>query len=679
MKRGISVKILSQELKELQNVPQWVAFELRPKQDRSGEFSKIPINPKTGRGAMANNPATWGTFEEAKSYAECNGLFQTDGNGRQCGGVGFELGNGYAGIDLDHVILPDGSLKSFARKIVGIMDSYTEFSPSGTGLHILFTVDGSPEQWREFLGGKLGTKVGDIEFYTGLHYLTVTGKPYGKIRSLEKRTKQAQEVYRRYLIKSEPKNSNLAPLRTSNANFQFQSELTDNELLEKIFNSRNGLEVKALFSGDLSRHGGDESAADLALCNHLAFWTNGDAVRMDSLFRQSGLMREKWNRPTAGSTYGAITINKAIQSMRNSYTVRKNTQNFNYTSSEYSQRKAAEIEAFKQEFSEQDRKRFESEGGTDILNEFNEFVLKNQSDGGISTGFENLDGLLDGGFYPGLYVVGAVSSLGKTTFVLQVADNMAKAGHGVLIFSLEMSKFELIAKTLSRMSFIKSLEEYQSSVYAKTTRSVLLGRYRNEFDSKIMAEAMQDYSEWGSNIHITQGIGNIGVAEIKEKIEEFKKFRNKPPVVVIDYLQILAPYEKGLTDKQNTDKNITELKRLSRDFDIPILGISSFNRENYSAPVSMASFKESGAIEYSSDVLIGLQYDGWDYDEGEGEAVRLKRLRRLKKDLRQKAQNFGSQDIQLKILKNRNGIKGDLLFEFFPAFNCFRPQVQSNA
>lgn len=321
-----------------------------------------------------------------------------------------------------------------------------------------------------------------------------------------------------------------------------------------------------------------------------------------------------------------------------------------------------------------ERERFESEGGANIVNEFANFVLKNKSGGGITTGFENLDKLLDGGLYPGLYVFGAISSLGKTTFIMQTADSIAKSGRGVLIFSLEMSKFELIAKTLSRMSFIKSLEKYQSPVYAKTTRSVLLGRYDNEIDSKIIAEAMQDYSDWGSNIHITEGIGNIGVAEIKAKIEEFKKFRNKAPVVVIDYLQILAPFDLKMTDKQNVDKNILELKRLSRDFDIPILGISSFNRENYNAPVSMASFKESGAIEYSSDVLIGLQYEGWDFEESETEQARTKRLRRLRNDLWQRAKSLSSQDIQLKILKNRNGIKSDLLFDFFPAFNYFRPR-----
>ena len=349
----------------------------------------------------------------------------------------------------------------------------------------------------------------------------------------------------------------------------------------------------------------------------------------------------------------------------------KNGENLDFTAAdEENQQEAEKAEVLA-------RENFENEGGANIVNEFAEFVLKNQSGGGITTGFESLDKFLDGGLYPGLYVVGAISSLGKTTFIMQIADSIAKSGRGVLIFSLEMSKFELLAKTLSRMSFIKSLDKYQSPCYANSTRNVLLGRYRNEIDSRIIAESMQDYSKWGSNIHITEGIGNIGVSEIKAKIEEFKKFRNEAPVIVIDYLQILAPFDLKMTDKQNVDKNILELKRLSRDFDIPILGISSFNRENYNAPVSMASFKESGAIEYSSDVLIGLQYEGWDFDESESKELREKRLRRLKKELWSTAQNLSSQDIQLKILKNRNGIKGDLSFDFFPAFNYFRPRIEN--
>ena len=321
-----------------------------------------------------------------------------------------------------------------------------------------------------------------------------------------------------------------------------------------------------------------------------------------------------------------------------------------------------------------ERKEFEHEAVSYHLNSFLEEVAKNREGREIPTGFTNLDNELDGGLYPGLYVIGANSSVGKTTLVLQIGDNMAQSGYGVLIFSLEMGTNELIAKTLSRMTAIKSLERYNNTDYAKTTRGILRGVY-TEMDKVIISEAIREYQEWGKSIHITEGVGNVGIEHIKTQVEKYMKFNNgKPPVVIIDYLQVLAPYSEKMTDKQNVDKNILELKRMSRDFQIPVIGISSFNRESYSAPVSMASFKESGSIEYSSDILLGLQYNGWDYldnEKGEKDTTRGQRIRDIKKRNEEAARNLRSQEIQIKILKNRNGKRGSVILNFFPAFNYF--------
>lgn len=314
----------------------------------------------------------------------------------------------------------------------------------------------------------------------------------------------------------------------------------------------------------------------------------------------------------------------------------------------------------------------ENEAVSFRLKDFFEVVKKNREGSAISTGFENLDEILDGGFYPGLYFLGANSSTGKTSFLLQIADNIAQGGNGVLFFSLEMSANELIARSLSRLSMINDMEIYKSTKHAKTTRGILLGRYNDEAERELISKSVGQYLEFGGNLFITEGIGNVGIQSIKEKTEAFLKLKGKSPVIVIDYLQILAPYDLKMTDKQNTDKNVLELKRLSRDFGVPILGISSFNRESYRAPVGMASFKESGAIEYSSDVLIGLQYDGWDYRKGEKDTDRFTRLYEISENMRALAKQGASQPIQAKILKNRNGLRGDLLFDFFPRFNYFR-------
>lgn len=277
-----------------------------------------------------------------------------------------------------------------------------------------------------------------------------------------------------------------------------------------------------------------------------------------------------------------------------------------------------------------------------------------------STGFAKMDRLLDGGFYPGLYIIGAISSLGKTTFCLQMADNVAAMGQDVLIFSLEMSKFELIAKSLSRLSYELSVDS--DTLDASTTRQILAGKYKHNAGRRAAVRlARQKYDEYNERIYILEGIGNIGAANIREAVKKHIDITGRRPFVFIDYVQILAPASDRLTDKQATDKNVLELKRLSRDFNIPVLTVSSLNRDNYNAPINLAAFKESGAIEYGSDCLLGLQYWGMDSTEVAQIRAETERLRRAGDPI----------DIQLKVLKNRNGIIGDSIFTFLPRCNFF--------
>ena len=128
----------------------------------------------------------------------------------------------------------------------------------------------------------------------------------------------------------------------------------------------------------------------------------------------------------------------------------------------------------------------------------------------------------------------------------------------------------------------------------------------------MIKEAIEEYRKYSEHLFIKERIGNIGAKKIREEVEQHIQFVGKSPVIIVDYMQILAPHNERATDKQNTDKAVLELKRISRDYKLPVIGISSFNRENYRVEVSMQAFKESGAIEYSSDVLIGLQLYGAD-------------------------------------------------------------------
>jgi len=300
----------------------------------------------------------------------------------------------------------------------------------------------------------------------------------------------------------------------------------------------------------------------------------------------------------------------------------------------------------------------------------NDEIATNKKTPAIPTGFSVLDNALDGGLYPGLYVVGAISSLGKTSFVLQVADQIAKAGYDVLIFSLEMSRYELMSKSISRITF----ENCDGNTgNAKTTRAILSGikyMYYTAAENALIEESMIYYSSYAHRVYIHEGVGDIGVERIRQEIQKHITFTGNTPVVIIDYLQIIAPHDIRATDKQNTDKSVLELKRVSRDKKIPIIAISSFNRENYTAPVNLASFKESGAIEYSSDVLLGLQLAGMD-DLSQSEGKRAETIRKIdewKAAEKRKA--------QLKILKNRNGKTGtSVYYEYDPRFNHFKEIV----
>lgn len=277
----------------------------------------------------------------------------------------------------------------------------------------------------------------------------------------------------------------------------------------------------------------------------------------------------------------------------------------------------------------------------------------------ISTGFSKLDEVLDGGFYEGLYIVGAISSLGKTTLVTQIADQVASKGHDVLIFSLEMARGEIMAKSISRHTVMEVLQTGGDMKNAKTVRGITAGnRYEkyNSTERELIKNAVQAYSGYAKHIYITEGVGDLGVQQIRETVEKHTRYTGNTPLVIVDYLQILAPANERATDKQNTDKAVMELKRISRDFKTPVIGISSFNRDNYNNAVSMQAFKESGAIEYSSDILIGLQLKGAgdkNFDPTE-------------------AKKKNPREIELVILKNRNGQTGAKVpFEFYPMFNYF--------
>jgi len=277
----------------------------------------------------------------------------------------------------------------------------------------------------------------------------------------------------------------------------------------------------------------------------------------------------------------------------------------------------------------------------------------------ISTGFSTLDRVLDGGLYEGLITIGAISSLGKTSLVLQVADQVAQAGTDVLIFSLEMARAELMSKSISRHTLQLALDRRMDTRNAKTSRGITDGKRHmnyNQTEAQLIQEAISAYGEYADRVYIQEGVGDIGTAQIRETIEKHIRYTGRRPLVIVDYLQIVAPHNDRATDKQVVDNCILELKRISRDCKIPVIAISSFNRTSYKAEAQFESMKESGAIEYGSDIVIGLQLKG-------AGGVGFNPTEEKQRNPRQ---------VELVILKNRQGKVGDkVLYEYYPMFNYF--------
>lgn len=277
----------------------------------------------------------------------------------------------------------------------------------------------------------------------------------------------------------------------------------------------------------------------------------------------------------------------------------------------------------------------------------------------IPTGFSNLDQVLDGGLYPQLYVIGAISSLGKTTLAMQIADRIAARQHKhVFIFSLETSKDELTEKNLSRLTF--ELADNKSG-NPQTARSINNGSWLDyPKESKLVMRAVEAYSKYYTYLHIDDGTESRPSAkDIYSRLNIYcSKHPNNKPVVIVDYLQILRAIDDRDTDKEKVTKSIAEFKRIATTFEVPVIVISSFNRSSYLNPAAMESFKESGEIEYYADTLIGLQLKGINNQDAD--------LDELK--------NKDPRSIEAKILKNRNGRSGVTVgFSYYPKFNDFIP------
>ena len=271
---------------ELMALHQFVVWSWEERDGRRTKPPRQPANPS--RYAKSTDPSTWGTSAQALAAYEHGDV----------DGIGVALTNDdpYTGIDLDHVRDPDnGTIEPGAMDIVKAIGSYTEISPSGTGLRI-------------FVRGRLpesGRKRGDVEAYDSGRYLTLTGHVLEGFDTIVDGQAELDAFHAAYLTDPEHEAAPTPPRAAS---------LDDEELLAKARSARNGAAFDMLYRGEWESAGHpSQSEGDLALTDHLTFWTGGDPVAVDRLFRGSGLYRDKWDERRGARTYGEATIARALE------------------------------------------------------------------------------------------------------------------------------------------------------------------------------------------------------------------------------------------------------------------------------------------------------------------------------------------------------------------------------
>lgn len=294
--------------KEMKDLRRWIGFKI---EERDGKRTKVPYNAVTGLYGSSTNPNTWTSFKVAMM-----GCVKYDFNG-----IGFCLGKDdndgsyICGVDLDNH--GESDFPAIAKDFIDTLNSYTEYSPSGKGIHII--VKGKKPEGR--------CRKANIEMYESGRFFTVTGNTI-KAVPVREREEELKTLWEKYLkeeeVVVEPYEPDTFVFGNSapRAFYTYEdsgAKLSDEEILDIIAKSDNSGDFFRLYNGDMSAYNNDHSRADAGLCQFLAFWTQCDRNQMDRMFRRSSLMRSKWDSKRGDKTYGEMTIDRAISKQKEVY------------------------------------------------------------------------------------------------------------------------------------------------------------------------------------------------------------------------------------------------------------------------------------------------------------------------------------------------------------------------
>lgn len=564
-------------------------------------------------------------------------------------GVGIGLFNSLCGIDLDHCF-KEGKLSKLALDILKKINSYTEKSLSGEGLHIYFKM--KPEEQISINKEKYFTKNSKIglEIYQGTkdnRYLTLTGNKFLKndeLREISK--KELQSIFDDYMKKPEINYQN------NYTTMNYNSISSDRNFLQEALERKTDDKLIQLWNSTPSGSGGNESETDQALMNKLAYYCNKNEILMIQAFESSPYFQQKddyhlkkWNR----DDYKQTTISNAIK-CTNETALQKEIDFVN---------KQKERE----QFQKQNNQSEEPSINLEELSSYNriETFFQKVENGAFKptpTKFKRLDEIFNGGFLnQSLITLGGGTSTGKTTFALNLALNLCKE-RTVLYYTLEMGEEMIQAKIFSNLlytgggltiasdKFLKCYDKNIVTDYQKSRMREELAKHKelNQLFIRYPLECKIEYI----------------MKEATKINQELEKQGKEKAILFIDYLQYLQG--EAREDTQATIKRIQKhLKQYTIDNNsIVILLIANSRNANIEGTeTTISSGRDSSDIEYSSDYNLQLNFTEWE----RGENRDLTRNDLIKRTPRR---------MTITIHKNRMGSTGEKVdFLFNPITNTY--------
>lgn len=301
---NIPVLYLDNIPSELKEYAQWVLWKTW---ERDNKPTKVPFNARTGQTASVSDPSTWSTYELA--------IRTIESHKSEWSGIGFVFTSSdpFVGVDLDKCRnLETGEIEPWAQAIIDRLNTYTELSQSGKGVHCI-------------VKGKLpssGKRKNSIEMYDDVRFFVFTGSHLpGTPTAIEERSEELKSLHNEIFGTAHNASENGCKSKIEQF-YQKQTPnyLTDQDLLARAVKAQNGAKFEQLWNGESNDYP-SQSEGDLALCHLLAFWTGKDVDRVDRLFRQSERYRPKWDTKHFwnGKTYGQATIEKAILETKEIY------------------------------------------------------------------------------------------------------------------------------------------------------------------------------------------------------------------------------------------------------------------------------------------------------------------------------------------------------------------------